>query len=110
MAKTTNHLCLWLSKSLLNFAGTAHQLYRQKLCSLSLHRCCLSKLETNMLHALDCSYNLLLYFKQTVIDYLQQAILQLTDNDLIPFRLLDFMLHSNSMVLPESPARVNTDL
>ena len=31
--RLSKHLHLWLSKILLNFSGTAHQLHRQKLCN-----------------------------------------------------------------------------
>jgi len=58
------HLNLWLSKSLLNFAGTVHQLHRQKLCSSPIYRCCLIEPESDTLHVIDCTHNLFMNFKK----------------------------------------------
>ena len=86
------HLNLWLSKSLLNFAGTVHQLHRQKLCSSPIYRCCLIEPESDTLHVIDCTHNLFMNFKQILCVNLQQEVLMLTDADITPLLLLESML------------------
>ena len=54
LRETPKHIHLWLSKSLLNFSGTSHQLNRQKLCSTTARRCCLIEPELDTMHMLDC--------------------------------------------------------
>ena len=58
------HLHVWLSKSLLNFAGTVHQLHRKNLCSSPICRCFLIEPELDTLHVLDCTHDLFVDFKR----------------------------------------------
>ena len=104
------HLHLWFSKSLMNFAGTAHQLHRQQLCSSSICRCCLSEQELDTLHCLDCTHALFVEYKRHLFTRLQQQVLELTDNDLTPLLLLDSMLNTEFCPIPTLPDHINSDL
>ena len=107
---TPKHLHLWLSKSLLNFAGTSHQLHRQKLCNSTVCRCCLTEPELDTLHVLDCKQELFLDFKRDLDVKLQQDALNLTEDDLTPLLLLESLVQSEFIPLPGVPCFVNEDL
>ena len=88
------HLNLWLSKNLLNFAETAHQLYRQKLCTSPSLRSCLLEPELDTLHVLDCRHEVFMCFKRNIFAELQQDVLRLTEEDLTPLLLLEAMFQA----------------
>ena len=104
------HLHLWLSKSLCNFAGTAHQLFRQKLCSSSVCRCCLIEPELDTLHVIDCTHDPFVDFKRNLFVQLQQDVLRLTEADSTPLLLLEHMLCKEFSPIPNLPQHANSDL
>ena len=57
IASIPKHLHVWLSKRLLTFAGTAHQLHRQKVCSSPICRCFLIEPELDTLHVIECNHH-----------------------------------------------------
>ena len=83
--RVPKHLCVWLSKIFLNFAGTAHQLYRQTLCNSPICRCCLIELKLDTLHFPEYKQELFMGFKMRLVTQLKQDVLGLTKEDLTTF-------------------------
>ena len=92
VTSTLKFLYLWLSKSFLSFAGTAHQLHRQNLWSSPIFRCCLIEVELDTLHVIALNHDLFMNFKRDLFVHLQQEVLMLTDEDITPLMLLEHML------------------
>ena len=83
---------IWLSKSFTNFAGTAHQLYRQNIVSSLVCRICNIKNEIDIWHVLFYTHQLLNQYRSEVISKLQLKILRLLEDDMFPLCLLEWML------------------
>ena len=84
----TKYLHLWLSKILLNFAGTSYQLHFQSLHSSVLCRCCILKEEIDTFHSLYCKHSLFIDFKQDLIIKLQEDACWLPEGDIVTCLLL----------------------
>ena len=85
------YLCLFLSKILLNFAGTSHQLHTQGIWSSELCRWCLLEEETDTLYSLDWKHSLFMNFKQDLIIKLREDMWSLLEGYILPCLLLESM-------------------
>ena len=104
------HLRVWLSKSLLNFSGTVHQLHRQKSCSSAICRCCVTELESDAMCVIDCSHDFLMNFKQDLFVHLQKHVLALSDTGIAPLLLLESMLQKDFTPVTDLLPLINQDL
>ena len=90
--RVPKHLQLWLRKRLLNFAGTNHQLYRQKLRNSFICRFFMIEHELDTLHALDFKNELFMNFKRNLFEQLKHDARGLIEKELTYFLLLERMI------------------
>ena len=101
------HINLWLSKSFVNFAGTAHQMKRWELVPSSVCRACNSADERDTMHVLDCADENFRAFRERLINSLQLDVMALRMGDIIPLALLEHMLSPSFVPIPDLPSSVN---
>ena len=108
--KIPKHLHIQINKSLLHFAGTSHQLDRQKLCYYNVCRCCFKDPDIDTLHVVDFIQDLFSTFKRDLFSQLQTKVMMLTEEDLTPLLLLESMLQSVFLPLTDISHHNNEDL